>query len=204
MNTQTVCNELGIINPWPQSAPNVKPDSHGWFAAANQDMLNRTLTPEMRVLELGAWLGTSTRFIAQHCKHLITIDHWIGTYEEHTKENNDYYKKLYTLYNTFLVNSWHLKDSILPVRAWIQVGMDMLLEKGYAPDLIYIDAGHTYEDAKNDILKALQFPGNPIICGDDFRWGVDLPVQKAVKEVAKDNGFEIFDHGMYWRYLNQE
>src|SRR5262249_51795368 len=72
--------------PWPSAKPNVPipTDKLGWFKESPRALMRRELTGETRlVVELGAWLGLSTRFIADLAPQakVITIDHWQGSRE---------------------------------------------------------------------------------------------------------------------------
>ena len=62
-------------HPWPEQKPAVPPrEKEGWLFPSTQEMLARFLSNRTRlVVELGSWLGLSTRFIAsrapRRCHH---------------------------------------------------------------------------------------------------------------------------------------
>lgn len=63
---------------------------------------------------------------------------------------------------------------------------------GPSPSLVFIDAGHFYEDVRLDIAWALQV-GASVICGDDYNFP---GVRKAVDEVA---GYSVVSpEGKFW------
>ena len=194
LNIDPLLNTLGLINPWPTVKPNVPSDPHHWFAEANAYMLDKLLKPTHRVLEIGSWLGGSTRFIAEHCHQIIAVDHWLGSSEHHS--NPEFAKKLPTLYDTFLVNCWHLKDKILPLRMSSETAFKLIKEKQLSIDLVYIDGDHSFEGAYKDICTAWELKA--IITGDDWLFGHDLPVRRAVQRFCKEKNLIARDHGNFW------
>jgi hypothetical protein len=171
--------DLKKAYPFPEAEPTVPASDHGWFEPENERLLAGALGPHTRVvLELGSWLGKSTRFIARSAPNatVIAVDHWLGS-EEHVGN-----PVLPVLYDTFLKNCWAFRDRIVPLRTSTIPGMGLVREHGVEPDLVYVDAGHDYASAKEDILTALDlFPG-ALLCGDDFLWpGVCKAVRDAVE-----------------------
>lgn len=189
---------------WPENLPDVSKDPHGWFLPSNQKMMANLLTSEMScIIELGSWLGTSTRFILNNAPNavVLAIDTWLGG-PDHQGPNGVCNEKLPTLYETFLVNCWDYKDRLIPLKMTTLEGLDLAAASGYLPNLIYIDADHTYEAVCKDIEKSIiSFP-EAIIMGDDWEWGTDKPVQRAAKDMAKKFGKKIeVEQGWAWRYL---
>lgn len=71
------------------------------------------------VIELGSWLGASTRHMAQLLPEsgvVYAVDHWLGSVEHH--KNRIFHKYLPTLYEQFLSNVIHagLTHKIFPIR----------------------------------------------------------------------------------------
>ena len=68
MNTQTKIEEVKLLFEWPESKPNINPETNGWFTQASANVLTmfiQTLNPEF-ICELGSWTGTgSTRFLLE-------------------------------------------------------------------------------------------------------------------------------------------
>jgi hypothetical protein len=60
------------------------------------------------------------------------------------------------------------------------------------PSVVFIDADHHYEPAKQDILTSLRLFPDAVIVGDDWRYP---GVQRAVKEIAKSHGKPIHVEG---------
>lgn len=159
----------------------------GWFLPCNAELCEDFIgTRTECVVELGSWLGMSTRWLLQntmpHC-HVIAIDHWKGSLENQSDPI------VSTIYERFLNNCMAYKDRLTPLRMDTVTGLELLKERGLKPDLFFVDAGHDYESAKRDITTCLEF-GCPIV-GDDFN-PVDWPgVTKAVWEIARDRNLKV-------------
>jgi len=186
MSNEDVIKKIrGMEDRWPivQEFP-VNVD--GWFLPCNAELCSQFLSPNTRcVLELGSWLGMSTRWLLDYASnaHVIAIDHWRGSPEN---QNNSVVQ---TVYERFLSNCKQYNDRLTPLRMSTQEGIELLQREGLRPDMVFIDAGHDYDSAKADIRACLRF--NCPLVGDDFNPYDWLGVTKAVWEVAKDNNFTV-------------
>lgn len=184
--------------PEPYKSINVLPyDDHGWFSNDKplQDLI--TLHNPQVVIEVGAWLGKSTRFIASSLSEnavVYAIDTWAGTTNEAVHMQDP---RLPYLYQLFLSNTIHanLTDKIIPIRMKSEEAAIALNTKA---DLIYIDAGHDTESVYNDIIAWNQHLNEGgVLCGDDWSW---KSVVKAVKKGAKTLNKQIRNSGNFWWY----
>lgn len=185
-----------------EELPEILPfNGQGWYSNAEpmEDLINKH-QPKI-VIELGSWLGLSTRHIAKclpYDGHVFAVDHWLGS-DEHQIETPEY---LPTLYQQFLSNVIHeeLTEKITPVKMTTLEAVDYFLKNEIVPDLIYVDASHDEKSVYAD-LKAY-FPlvkGHGIICGDDWGWGPTLPIQKAVQRFARKNRLHVnVINGWFW------
>ncbi len=184
-------------HPWPAVRPRVNPErEHGWFREAIRDLLARHLSDQTRlVLELGSWLGLSTRFILQAAPaaDVIAIDHWRGSAEH--LNIPDAAKLLPHLYETFLVNCWESQDRLLPLRMGTIDGLRLIFERGLAPDVIYLDADHSYEAVKADLETCLDLFPEAILIGDDWDW---TSVRQAVEDVCGTRKIDVHVWGAGW------
>ncbi len=192
-------SELRERYPWPDRMPNVPPDDHGWFHPCNARVLSRLLGPRTRlVVELGSWLGKSSRFIVQQAPRatLVAIDHWLGSAEHRRAGRADVCQRLPRLYETFLRNCWPWRGRIVPMRATTVAGMQELAALGLAPEAIYVDAGHAVDDVLADLRTAIAlFPGARL-AGDDY---VAFPgVGEAVRRMASIHRMCVEVDGNAW------
>lgn len=96
--------------------------------------------------------------------------------------------RLSTCYATFLRNCWSYRDRLIPVRRRSVDGMRLVAEAGLAPDLIYIDADHSYSAAKADIQMAHELFPKAQLVGDDYQM---KGVKRAVDEFARHQGLRV-------------
>lgn len=170
----------------------LKPDFNeipGWFSYKNvYDTLVSLVSDGAIFVELGSWLGKSTNYLATKIKEsgkkikFTTIDTFKGTDNESLHQNivDSYSGDIFYdfLDNTILSNNFGsfniIKDTSFNASSQF---------KNCSIDFMMIDAGHTYEDVKNDIniwYKKIK-PGG-VIGGDDFGTNVFPGVTKAVDE----------------------
>ncbi len=185
--------------PWPTEKPGVPipTENLGWFKEPQQELMRRELNTETKlVVELGAWLGLSTRFIADQAPQarVITIDHWRGS-SEHRKDPTCA-AMLPTLFETFTALNWEYRDRILPLKMTGHQGLQTIARYGLQPDIIFIDADHSYDSVRADLdISHRLFPQARLI-GDDY----DSPdVQRAVDEFAAAHGYQVEPVGTGWR-----
>ena len=189
---------------FPEVKPNVPMDMHGWFDDRNKDfLLNEVLEPDMKVIvELGAWLGTSTRWFCENSSaHIISIDHWKGSIEHQGRK--DVKDKLPRLYETFLVNCWAFKDRITPVRMNTISGMHYIHDAGIKPDIVFVDASHEFDDVIADLEVAHMLFPDAILTGDDWEWknkrqGKRFTVQEAVKHFSNQIQLPVMHNSRCW------
>lgn len=189
--------------PEPYASVEILPfDGHGWFCPPNQEALDAAIhriSPNV-VVEVGCWLGSSTRFIAERVKpgaKVYAVDHWLGSVEH--QQMPDGISHLPTLYQQFLSNVIHKKltDVIVPVR---MSSKEAFYNLDVEADLIYIDASHDAQSVYEDIVmwaKKLSPKGE--IYGDDYSWpSVREGLYRAAGELnAKVESFG----GQAWRLI---
>lgn len=189
---------------WPHSKPDVPPDDHGWFGECNQHVLSLLLNDRTKVvLELGSWLGRSTRFILKKAPNatVLAVDHWLGT-KQITDDDPACLAKIPSLYETFLVNCWDHRDRLVPIRRTTIEAMSEMADLGVKPDVIYLDAAHDYESVKADLQKIREvFPLVPL-AGDDFslKWE---GVMRAVWEHVESEGCGMILADYAWATLGR-
>jgi hypothetical protein len=172
-------------------------DSHGWFGNAEQ--LSECFQEKSieTVIEIGSWLGCSTRFLATSVRpggKVFAVDTWLGSPTEDVHMTDP---RLPYLYQLFLSNIKHaqLTDKVVPIR---MASIEAARALNVKADLIYIDGAHDTASVCQDILfwyPHLKQDG--IMCGDDWLWP---SVQAAVVETSKKLNKSIYVSGNFWRF----
>jgi len=158
-----------------------------WFTYPNlYRYFVQQLSDGSKIVEVGAWKGKSVAFLGVEIVNsgkkiaVDAVDTWNGTPDEEYHQN-DVYVKTNTLYQLFLSNISTLSHIITPVR---MPSLDAA--KQYADesiDVVFIDAGHTYEDVKADIVAWLpKVKRGGWLAGHDYPWSANDAVKKAVDE----------------------
>lgn len=190
--------------PEPYNTAQILPfDSHGFYGNGLQlESLIKTNHVKI-VIEVGCWLGASTRHIASLLPpegKVYAVDHWKGSVE-HQPGNANWYHALPVLYEVFLSNVIHagLTDKIIPVKL---ESLEAAKQLSYvAADLIFIDAGHDTPAVYADLCAWYPYvKGHGILCGDDWNWH---SVRAAVEAFADERGLKILVTGYnFWRLLD--
>jgi predicted O-methyltransferase YrrM len=194
-----------LSNPY-SDVTNLLPfNDHGWYANGEwikQLMENNKVTT---VIEVGSWLGLSTRHIAsllQPNGKLYAVDTWKGSVEHH--ENANFSSFLPTLYEQFLSNMIHahLTNIVIPMKMTSLEAAPILMRELDNVNLIYIDAAHDTYSVVLDLHAYWQFVNDKggILCGDDWLWD---SVRLAVKIFAQSNKLTIYASDNFWFVKNE-
>lgn len=156
------------------------------------------------VIEVGCWAGLSTIHMASLLPSggvIYAVDHWLGS-EEHQPGQPCWSPTLPFIYQTFLSNVIHAKqtDKIIPLKMTSVEASEYLA--GLEADLIYIDAAHDYDNVYADLNAWYPFvKGHGILCGDDW---FHPPIKKAVNQFAQENGLKVHNPGCYLWFLEEK
>ncbi len=174
-------------------------DGRGWYI--NQEAMGKLFKERQIavVVEVGCWLGESTRHIASMLPpggKLYAVDHWYGS--PGWRDNADFNKEYADVYQHFLSNVVHreLTDVIIPIRMYSDEASRLLDVK---PDLVYLDGDHAFDAIYNDLVCWYPFvKGHGILAGDD--WATSAEVRAAVQKFAEENNLWIYTYQNFWRY----
>lgn len=160
----------------------------GWMGAGPRRWLKRRAKKALRIIEVGVWKGRSTAILARYSKGRVwAVDHWQGVPHDPAQHDQWYAEADATgdaIYAEFRRNlrGYIKAGRVVPVRAAsVDAAAQLLRAHGPVYDLIFIDADHSYEGCRADILayRPLVKPGG-ILSGHDY----DLPgVKQAVDEL---------------------
>lgn len=193
--------KLAQLFSWPTQKPSVGPDSHSLFGNAPYmiDILKK-VPNECIIVELGSWLGASTRFLLQQKPDgfVIAIDHWKGSPEHNNVP--DFQSRLPRLYETFLVNCWQYQNRLIPLKMTTVEGLEVIYKSQIRVDFIYVDAAHDTESVLRDIRLCFEYFPSAVLTGDDWSWPT---VRKAVEIFASEKNLKIYAIGNFW-YLYYE
>jgi len=161
----------------------------GWFDMEIQYLELLEFCPKGgTIVELGAYKGKSTAFMAGQIKsqrrkvNFYTVDNFKGITPTSTPLEVEVYKNLNgTLQAEFEANIEPLKDKVKLIVSDTDKAASLF--ENNSIDCIFIDAGHSYEAVKADLLAWLpKMKEQSIIAGHDYNpsWN---GVIKAVNEV---------------------
>ena len=116
-------------------------------------------------LELGSWGGSSCRFVLDHYRDAfaICIDSWRIDHQPGDVPWRDY------LYETFVINMRDYRDRVLAVRRDTIIGINRVAKLSAKPEVIYIDAGHDFDNAFTDAMLCVwHWPEAILVIDDNF------------------------------------
>lgn len=161
----------------------------GWMDNNDLLWLFNTAKEMDSVVEIGCWKGRSTHALLSGCQGTVyAVDHFLGSIDEREGAHEE--AKTRDIHKDFMENVGSFKnlqvlkmDNAKAVKQFDDNSVDM----------VFIDAGHTYEEVLSDIKWWLP-KAKKIICGHDAG---DGGVEKAIKEVF-GNEFEINEISSIW------
>jgi cephalosporin hydroxylase len=165
-----------------------------WFTYPNlYSRFVKELSNGSKIVEVGCWKGKSIAYLAVEIINsgkdikVDAIDTWKGTPDEDVHQKDKYVieDKLYEL---FLSNIAPVSSVINPIRMSSVEAAKLYEDESI--DVVFIDAGHTYEDVKADILAWYpKVKKGGYVSGHDYPWSGGDAVKKAVDELVR--GFEV-------------
>ncbi len=174
------------------------PDIDGWMRWEELLWLYETAKGRPKILELGSWKGRSTHaLLSGNKKGTVTaVDTWKGSKDLH--DHTSWMAQQEDILGIFLKNVGDFGNL-----AFIQMKGHEAADhiKDDSMDMVFIDAGHSYEEVKQDIADWLpKVKRGGILCGHDYLPGTWMGVIQAVDE-AFGKPDEI--HGTIWvHYVN--
>jgi predicted O-methyltransferase YrrM len=159
----------------------------GWFNMETQYLELLKATPEGGTfVELGCYKGKSTSFIGVEIHkqkrdiEFIAVDSFQGATNSTDENEFKAYQGISEFEETYRYNVYPLGNKITTIKALSHDAADMFDDESV--DIIFIDAGHSYEAVMNDIEAWLpKMKPNGIMAGHDYTaWE---GVNQAVTEV---------------------
>ena len=151
--------------------------------------------PDLKVLEVGSWIGSSAMTIAEAFAEfstgraeLVCVDPWGPYFSEADLENSSLHREMDDIASDDLAfelfrHNTSLVDGRVEIRPMRGLSTEVLkdLPSGNF-DLIYIDGSHYYHAVKSDITQAQRLlRDGGLLCGDDL----EVQVGDVSEEVAR-------------------
>src|SRR5208282_2237514 len=165
----------------------------GFIREAELEFLAEQASKHNKIVEIGSWIGCSTRALADNCPGtVLAVDTWRGTLSEPGMVQFMQDKPEDWLLQHFLRNTAGCTN-ITTHRNESWIAAELLKNEEF--DMIFIDASHDYDNVKRDILAwgSLLAPGG-LLCGHDYHVGTHGVIQ-AVDELL--DGVKVHDSIWY-------
>jgi hypothetical protein len=147
----------------------------GWMTDAELTFLREQANRYESIVEVGSWKGRSTNEMLKMGAKVYAVDHWKGSdCIEEMAEMDD-------IYAEFMDNVGHYPNLVVMRMPSLEAA-SMLQDK---VDMVFIDAGHSYEDCIRDI-EAWEPKATKLICGHDYDRNAWPGVVKAVNKKYGD------------------
>ncbi len=154
----------------------------GWMSFKEQYFLFENAKNMESVIELGSWKGKSTHAIlSSGCPKVVAVDTWKGSKfepEAHAEAASG------SVFADFKKNVGHFKNLEI-IEGDINEVVNDVPDRGF--DMVFIDAGHTYEEVKNDIRK-WKGKAKILLCGHDYVSGWPGVIQAVDEELGGPDG----------------
>jgi predicted O-methyltransferase YrrM len=136
-------------------------------------------TKEMRIIEIGSYIGESTMIFADRFKEVVSVDPYINDYD--LADAACSFAPFDKVYEQFVRNTL-LIPNIKSIRETSENAFSILKDQQW--DMVYIDGLHTLEGVSYDIehYKTIIKPGG-FVCGHDYGWG---NVRHAIGKLLDD------------------
>ena len=136
-------------------------------------------TQEMRIIEIGSYIGESTMIFADRFKEVVSVDPYINDYD--LEDAACSFAPFDKVYEQFVRNTLSVPN-IKSIRETSENAFSILKDQQW--DMVYIDGLHTLEGVSYDIAhyKTIINPGG-FVCGHDYGWG---NVRHAIGQLLDD------------------
>lgn len=162
----------------------------GWMTFEELTFLYETSKKMDTICEVGSWKGRSTHALLTGCKGLVTaVDTWKGSADPNDWTHN--LAKQSDILEEFKKNVGKFTNLKIVPKSGNEACKDFA-DKTF--DMVFIDAGHTYEEVKEDI-RNWKGKAKILLCGHDYFETVWMGVVRAVDE---ELGGPDEVHGTIW------
>lgn len=165
----------------------------GWMSPAELYWLATHALGARIVIELGSFLGRSTRALADHCPGTVyAVDPWEG-YSNDDNSQAEWieqaaggnWKHIFKSFQRNLAD--HIESGrVVPIRLRSFDAFPMFsVQQSFRADFVFIDGDHRYDTCRQDIqlYRDLVRPGG-LLAGHDYRHASWPGVKRAVDELV--------------------
>lgn len=144
---------------------------------------------EMRMAEIGSFVGDSTKVFAKRFKEVVSVDPYLNGYDKSDPSSENWpMEQIFAQFKEDVLDKF---DNVIHHHTTSEEGSKLFADASF--DFVYIDANHLYEFVKLDLkcwLPKVKRPG--WIGGHDFQHKWAPGVKPAVLEMVHsiDNHFQ--------------
>jgi cephalosporin hydroxylase len=153
---------------------------YGWMSDAELTWLAEQAREHLCILEIGSYMGRSTRALGDNTLgKVFALDDWLGADSDHRPVSAERSQQLEAEFR-------HAVEDLIDAGIVIAWRCDSHAPRvKVRPDMVFIDADHSYEGVKRDIETwyPLLQPGG-LICGHD---SCHEPIMRAVRELLPNH-----------------
>lgn len=153
----------------------------GWMRFPELQWLYKTAKKHTNIVEVGSWKGKSTHALltGQIIGTVTAIDTWQGSKD--IQDMTNALAKQEDVYKTFRKNVGYFENLKIIRKSSVEAAKDF---QDGSIDFLFIDAGHTKEEVKEDAKVWLpKMKPNGLISGHDYQPDVWMGVCEAVDEI---------------------
>ena len=122
-------------------------------------------SPVMEMVELGCYVGDSTEIFAQHVGLIHAVDPWVNGYDDNDAASHQHPMEKIEAQFDQMVNIY---PNIMKHKMTSDTALALFDDQSL--DLVYIDALHTYEGARDDIARYRpKVATGGWLCGHDYQ-----------------------------------
>lgn len=152
---------------------------HDWFSnnINNLSHLHNNLpilkNPDLNILELGAFEGRSTVYMAMKYPqaHITTVDTWRGGVDHDPNNPEINFAKAKS---NFYHNIQSFETRISVMEQTTEAALIELMAAKERFDFVYVDASHTAKDVLQDLVMSFTLLNDhAVVYCDDYLWGVN-------------------------------
>jgi hypothetical protein len=165
------------------------PNIDGWMQPIEMQFLYNRAKEMDSVIELGSWKGRSTHALLSGCKGNVTaIDHWHGSKNDLTED----IAKTEDVFTIFKNNVKQFNNLTIINKDIVEAINDV-----DTADMVFIDAEHSYEAVKRDIINWLP-KTKKLLCGHDYCTAFPELVKAVNEVIGEPDGVA---GTIWWKYI---